>query len=41
MLRSGGFAIDNKSISRKHLTISIAQVEPGDGVRRPYLRYFS
>ncbi|KZF24196.1 DNA damage response protein RcaA [Xylona heveae TC161] len=26
-----GFAIENKSISRKHLTISLAEVKPGDG----------
>ncbi|KAI9825831.1 MAG: hypothetical protein M1832_000771 [Thelocarpon impressellum] len=27
----GGFAIENKSISRKHLTIEISVVEPGSG----------
>ncbi|KAI9834376.1 MAG: hypothetical protein M1819_002987 [Sarea resinae] len=27
----GGFVIENKSISRKHLTITVADVKPGDG----------
>ncbi len=29
---TGVFLIDKKSISRKHLTISLATVQPGDGV---------
>lgn len=30
----GGFAINDKSVSRKHLTIQVAEVAPGDAVRK-------
>jgi len=31
--RNAGFMIDEKSISRKHLTLSVSAVKPGDGSR--------
>jgi hypothetical protein len=31
-LSAGGFVIENKTISRKHLTIEVANVKPGDSV---------
>ena len=29
----GRFVIDHKSVSRKHLTLSVSSVKPGEGVR--------
>ena len=31
----GGFVVDEKSVSRQHLTLSVSRVKPGDGVRDP------
>ena len=31
--RSAGFMIDEKSVSRKHLTLSVTAIKPGDGSR--------
>jgi hypothetical protein len=28
----GGFVIENKTISRKHLVVEVGQIKPGDGV---------
>lgn len=30
-----GFKIDEKSVSRQHLTIKLSKVPPGDGVGKP------
>ncbi len=37
---TGGVFIDDKSISRKHLTISLATVRPGDAVKPPLTYWF-
>lgn len=29
---SAGFCINEKSVSRKHITLSVSKVKPGDGV---------
>ena len=37
LLLLAGFVLDEKSVSRKHLTIAVSPVKSGDGVGRVYL----